>query len=98
MQATLSRPQNIFSALSFHTLAAVPLCGLAFLYNHARSKKLPAETRAAIIAAGHSAPASHQRLSDTRSSTIRLRDGRQLGYSDLGSPTGTPIFALHGSE
>jgi len=98
MQTTFSRSQNIFSALSFHTIAAIPLCGLALLYyNHTRSTPLPSSTRAAIIAAGHSAATSHLRLSDTRSSTITLRDGRQLGYSDLGSPTGTPIFALHGT-
>jgi len=98
MQTTLSRSQNIFSALSFHTIAAIPLCGLALLYyNHTRSTPLPSSTRAAIIAAGHSAATSHLRLSDTRSFIITLRDGRQLGYADLGSPTGTPIFALHGT-
>jgi len=98
MQSTLSRFKNILDAMPSHLIAAVPLCGIALLYlNHTRSKKLPAETRAAIIAAGHSAAASHERLSDTRSSSITLRDGRQLGYADLGSPTGTPIFALHGT-
>lgn len=34
--------------------------------------------------------------SDPRSSWIRLKDGRQLGYADLGDRNGQPTFYFHG--
>jgi len=33
---------------------------------------------------------------ESNARTIRLRDGRQLGYSEFGEPTGNPIFHFHG--
>jgi pimeloyl-ACP methyl ester carboxylesterase len=32
----------------------------------------------------------------TRNQSIRLPDGRQLGYAEYGDPTGQPIFLFHG--
>lgn len=32
-----------------------------------------------------------------RDQTIRLRDGRQLGYATYGEPGGQPVFAFHGT-
>ena len=28
--------------------------------------------------------------------TVRLRDGRALGYSEYGDPAGKPVFFFHG--
>ena len=35
-------------------------------------------------------------MDDPTASTIRLKDGRRLGYADLGDPSGTPVFYFHG--
>ena len=35
-------------------------------------------------------------LDNSTSSTLTLPDGRKLGYAEYGSPTGWPIFYLHG--
>ena len=35
-------------------------------------------------------------MDDTTASTIRLQDGRRLGYADLGDAGGTPVFYFHG--
>lgn len=32
-----------------------------------------------------------------RGSTIRLRDGRRLGYAEYGDPSGRPVFVFHGT-
>ena len=36
-------------------------------------------------------------LDDSTSRTIRLRDGRALGYAEFGDPGGRPIFDFHGN-
>lgn len=37
------------------------------------------------------------RLDTAASSKLTLPDGRDLGYAEYGSPTGKPIFCLHGT-
>ena len=39
---------------------------------------------------------SDYRLDNDSSDIITLPDGRQLGYAQYGSPTGRPIFLMHG--
>jgi len=34
---------------------------------------------------------------DKTSQTIKLKDGRNLGYSEYGDPSGKPIFEFHGN-
>lgn len=36
-------------------------------------------------------------VGDRSSLTMRLSDGRRLGYAELGDPAGTPFFFLHGA-
>ena len=39
---------------------------------------------------------THGMAGDPRSRSIRLQDGRRLGYADLGDPGGRPVFYFHG--
>ena len=36
--------------------------------------------------------------SDQTSETIKLKDGRTLGYAEWGDPKGKPVFHFHGSS
>lgn len=42
------------------------------------------------------APKQHFRTDNDSSATFTLPDGRKLGYAQYGSPTGRPIFYMHG--
>lgn len=37
-----------------------------------------------------------ERTADEQGQTLRLRDGRRLGYAEWGDPTGKPVLYLHG--
>jgi pimeloyl-ACP methyl ester carboxylesterase len=39
----------------------------------------------------------HPKIAEKSEQTIKLNDGRNLGFAEYGDPTGKPIFEFHGN-
>jgi len=82
------------NARTITTATAVTLAGLLY-YSLTSARTLPKEIQARILTASKVHHPPKQNIG--ASATITLKDGRKLGYIEYGTPTGTPIFCLHGT-